>query len=354
MAGKILTRLRVTRRGRSILMLPAWVLLASQIAQSAPSAQAACERVSGSWSFGDHAEKDKDLSGAACAPDGRCLLVSDEDRKAWWFRIDRRDASAPRLVADKPFDLPKQGGDEADAEAAAFDRGWFYAIGSHGTSRRGNEFQKSRYAVYRIAWRDGRLGEWEASRSLSEVLSKIPGIAENFCLGKSDASCKSLQDGGVNIEGLAVRDGAMYIGFRAPAPGGRAFVVRVNAREVFAGGSVTVAANPPPRVDLGKDRGEWGERDLGIRDMAAVSDGLLILAGPSLPEGDHESSGRVFRWAGQGDAATELCHLRIEQKGAKPEVLLKLGESESEYRVLIMHDGVAGGAPVEYRVRKSP
>jgi hypothetical protein len=354
MTGKILAFLSVRARGRSVSILPAWLLLASQIAQSAPPAQAACERVAGSWSFVDHAEKNKDLSGAACAPDGGCLLVSDEDRKAWWFRIDRRDASAPRLVADKPFDLPKQGGDEADAEAAAFDQGWFYAIGSHGTSRRGNEFQKSRYAVYRIAWKDGRLGEWKASRSLSEVLSKMPGIAENFCLGRSDGPCKSLEDGGANIEGLAVRDGAMYIGFRAPAPGGRAFVVQVNVREIIEGGPVTVTPNPPPRVNLGIDRGEWGERDLGIRDMAAVSDGFLILAGPSLPEGNHESSGRVFRWAGRGEAATELCQIRIEQQGAKPEVLLKLGESKSEYRLLIIHDGVPGGAPVEYRVRKSP
>src|SRR3954453_12455619 len=109
MAGKIPTRLRVAGRGRSISMLPAWLLLASQIAQSAPPAEAACERVAGSWSFVDHAGNNKDLSGAACAPDGKCLLVSDEDRKAWWFRIERRDSSAPRLVADKPFDLPKQG-----------------------------------------------------------------------------------------------------------------------------------------------------------------------------------------------------------------------------------------------------
>ena len=42
------------------------------------------------------------------------------------------------------------GDDEADAEGAAFDSGHFYAIGSHGTSRRKKEFQASRYSVYRI------------------------------------------------------------------------------------------------------------------------------------------------------------------------------------------------------------
>ena len=105
-------------------------------------------------------------------------------------------------------------------------------------------------------------------------------------------------------------------------------------------------------VDLGTERGPWGERELGVRDLATVSDGLLILAGPSLPEGDFESSGRIFRWSPERQTATELCHIQIERPGAKPEVLLKLSESEAEYRLLVIHDGVAGGAPVEYRVRK--
>jgi hypothetical protein len=33
-------------------------------------------------------------------------------------------------------------------------------------------------------------------------------------------------------------------------------------------------------------------------------------------------------------------------------VLLKLSETEAEYRLLVLSDGVAGGAPVEYRVAK--
>ena len=92
----------------------------------------------------------------------------------------------------------------------------------------------------------------------------------------------------------------MYIGFRAPAPGGRAFVVPVNAKAAFEGGSVTSKDKEPVRVNLG-GRGAWGERDLGIRDLAAVSDGLLILAGPALLEGKFESSGRIFHWKFQNE-----------------------------------------------------
>jgi hypothetical protein len=36
----------------------------------------------------------------------------------------------------------------------------------------------------------------------------------------------------------------------------------------------------------------------------------------------------------------------------KPEVLLVIGEMPTAYRVLIMSDGVAGGSPTEFELRK--
>ena len=48
------------------------------------------------------------------------------------------------------------------------------------------------------------------------------------------------------------------------------------------------------------------------------------------------------------EAATELCQIKIEREKAKPEVLLKLGESGSEYRLLVIHDNVSGGAQVKF------
>src|SRR4051812_47274772 len=98
---------------------------------------------------------------------------------------------------------------------------------------------------------------------------------------KADAaSCQSLQEGGANIEGLAARGGNLYVGFRAPSVGGRAFVVRVAEKAVFGPAAPELQVL---RANLGQDA---SGRDLGIRDIAAVADGFLILAGPSLPEGD--------------------------------------------------------------------
>src|ERR1051325_3873292 len=101
-----------------------------------------------SWTVTGDADSDTDISGAACAPDGRCLLVSDEKRRAWFFRLDETHPAVPKLIIGDRIKLnPVNGDDEADAEGAAFDSGHFYVIGSHGTSRRKKEFQASRYSV---------------------------------------------------------------------------------------------------------------------------------------------------------------------------------------------------------------
>src|SRR5690242_43458 len=91
------------------------------------------------WTVVGDAASDTDLSGAACAPSGQCLLVSDEKRRAWFFTKDETTRGAPKMtVGDRLSLKPATGEDEADAEGAAFDNGHFYAIGSHGTSRHKN------------------------------------------------------------------------------------------------------------------------------------------------------------------------------------------------------------------------
>ena len=137
----------------------------------------------------------------------------------------------------------------------------------------------------------------------------------------------------------------MFIGLRAPAPQGDAFVVRIAEQAIFGqdAGQPTVF-----RVRLGQDD---QKRDLGIRDLATVSDGFLILAGPSLPEGDDAvGGGAVFHWPGGTEPVRRLQDAGLRAVGVKPEGLLVLGEDASAYRVLVLHDGPPGGAPTEYRI----
>jgi len=187
----------------------------------------------------------------------------------------------------------------------------------------------------------------QASAALAPLLASIPGISEHFCTKAQARSCQPLQEGGANIEGLAARNGNLYIGFRAPSPGGKAFIVRLAERALFGQAGPELQTL---RIDLGQD--ESG-RDLGIRDIATVDDGFLILAGPSLPEGDDAvGSGKIFHWR-EGDPRPRLLReLTVKDKGAKPEVLLPIGETAAGYRALVMCDGVKGGSPVEYQLRR--
>ena len=296
------------------------------------------------WVTVGEAADDTNLSGAACSPDGRCLLVSDEKRRSWFFALDDKGRAKPRIVVGEQLKLkPATGGDEADAEGAAFDGDRFYVIGSHGASRRSGKFEASRYSTYRI----GAGGNVKASNALAAIIAGVPGIAEHFCVGATASGCQSLQDGGANIEGLAARNGQLYVGFRAPAPGGKAFILRIAEKALFGHADPKLGVF---RVELGRD---VVGRDLGVRDIAAVAGGFLILAGPSLPEGDEAvGSGRVFFWREGDEPARLLREFSVKDKGIKPEVLLILGEDPMAYRAMVMCDGIAGGSPTEYRLPK--
>lgn len=319
-------------------------LLLAGVSLEAEAADCTVDPDARPWAVVGDATSDTDLSGAACAPNGQCLLVSDEKRRAWFFRMDEPIPGAPKIIVGERVKLkPAAGEDEADAEGAAFDNGHFYVIGSHGTSRYKNEFQASRFSAYRIKL-DGSV---QASGALARLLPGVPGIGEHLCAKEQAGSCESLQHGGANIEGLAARGGNLYVGFRAPSPGGNAFILRVAEEAVFGSAA---PASQTFRVNLGQDD---AGRDLGIRDISPVADGFLILAGPALPEGDNAvGSGKIFYW-GENDTAPRLLReLTVKEKGIKPEVLLTLSETASSFRVLVMCDGGDGGSPAEYRIRR--
>ena len=89
---------------------------------------------------------------------------------------------------------------------------------------------------------------------------------------------------GVNIEGMAVQDGRLFFGFRGPVAKDGAKILSVDAKALFEGGD----ADPKLfTVALGKGR--------SVRDLLAVSDGILVLAGPDDDEREREA--RLHRLA---------------------------------------------------------
>ncbi|TXN58082.1 DUF3616 domain-containing protein, partial [Methylobacterium sp. WL18] len=131
-------------------------------------------------------------------------------------------------------------------------------------------------------------------------------------------------------------------GLRGPVlADGSAAIVSVPLAGRFDGkpGAGTLAT-----VALGPD--SHGQKR-GVRDLVAVPDGFLILAGPMHdPEGGAVAAGdyTVFAWDGTG-APRKRLDLPGYAKKEKPEALLPLDATADGHRVLVFFDGPKEGAP---------
>jgi hypothetical protein len=307
----------------------------------------------------------KDISAIACAtPAGAaaraCLLVSDGVRHARLVTVaaDAIMLGAPITLAAKEDETGART-KEVDAEGAAFvragERGYYYVTGSHGASRGSGSYQSARFGLFRIpvdpATGQPAFGGFDAPRPapevartgvLERVIAAVPELAPSAC--RRDGPCVGLDAGGVNIEGLAAKDGDLYFGLRAPTVDGRAFVLRLPAEGLFDPAAAPALRPAVLRVRLGAH--------FGIRDLVAVAGGFLILAGLDVTEQPGLSyPSAVHFWDGVGEATRLLAVLASAHPMAKAEGLLVLADAPGEdYRLLVVFDSAAGGAPAEYRV----
>lgn len=280
------------------------------------------------------------LSGAACVPTApkfiSCLIANDEKKYAQFFSIDGTTISPQKLIRLSDADK------DPDAEAVAYADGYFYVTGSHGRSRKKNNANDSSYVVFRFpvdpatgappfAVTEKKVVGVDASMRLREAIRTGADIKDYYD--------KPLAQGGVNIEGIAVKAGRMHLGLRGPSSGNKAFVISVDAAAVFTENSDLKSVVTPLELGL----------NTGIRDLATVSDGILVLAGPTRSEAVPYS---VWLWDGVSGNAKPLATLDLGgiDKNGKAEVLLLLAEETSEYRVLVMFDGIENGGPASFRV----
>lgn len=291
----------------------------------------------------------ENISGAACyrvnGARKSCLLASDEadsGKYARFFAIDDHTIVPGPTITLLPKKRHGQKMKETDVEGVSFAEGSYYLIGSHGLSKKAAEFQLSRFFVYRFRVDSGTgmpgfpfggespAQEVERSDHLRAVIAatpKLQGYAE-----------KPLDEHGVNIEGLAVRGDRLFLGFRGPVINGKAQVMSVNIDAAFGSAPASPQVFP---ISLGDG--------MGVRDLVTVADGFLVLSGP---EADELGEADLFFWDGRSAAPARLGMLGGVPDGAKPEAVLVLAEDMEAYRLLIMSDGIPGGAPTEYRVSK--
>jgi hypothetical protein len=225
---------------------------------------------------------------------------------------------------------------EIDMEGAASDSQHVYIVGSHSIRRtrldEDGNYKKNRkrltrvrphaesYHLYRLTLSDsGALIEKE-SIDLREILQSDEVLGPFFTVpGKEN---------GIDIEGVAVKDGRLFVGFRGPV----------------------LRGNLVPVISLHFDRPEeyvlkfvqLGGR--GIRDLVAVEDGFLILAGPV---GDGDGSYQFYRWNGEDCVPGRqelLCSIEAIGQlevapGDKPEGVAVLSENAHAWQLLIVSDG---------------
>jgi len=311
-----------------------------QPAQSSDPGADATGRVAfvGSYSFRGAVLEDKDLSGIACISPTRCLIGADESAAVQVVALSRESRTLSVLGAISL--LPS--GEEIDIEGIAAGGDCYYIVGSHGVAKKSGQRQAKRYTICRIKVDPTSgmpLDNAVPLASLTPILEADPILRPYFA--------RPLQQKGVNIEGLAIRQGHLFVGLRNPNLDGNAFVLEVEAGAVFSG--VSRPAYTLHKLMLGEG--------LGIRELVAAREGFLIIAGnagsePSdvyrQAEDYEERRGyELFRWDG-GGAVEKIGP--IPNPPGKAEAMTILQEGPDYTEVLVLFDGAKRGAPSVYRL----
>lgn len=303
-----------------------------------------------------NADARENISGFVCAPNAPdfCLVVADEGDQAAFVSV--REGKLESIGA--PFALPVAS-NEFDAEGAATDGGFFYIVGSHSVKRKSCKDHPANRVVLRFGVDSARRppSAIQSSPELWKIIEGLPEFAGHAgpgaCLGDDRPERRPDLEGrqGVNIEGVAAKDGRLYFGFRGPAIGGEALIVGVDANALFDHGD---SAPSVGRMQVGKKR--------AIRDLTIAGDALLALVGPDDDEKCRSYS--IFRIEKpyQGDMrASELAVLDLDEapqdkdgNRIKPEAMTLLGMTPERYRLLVLSDGGENGGPLVFDIPRKP
>jgi hypothetical protein len=283
------------------------------------------------------------LSGAVVVGD-YLVIGADEGHKLQVLERTPK-GHAWRLKADVALARDKQ---EIDIEAITYGDGYLYVVGSHSYRRRRMkpdlsvrknrerlltvESQASRNRLYRVAFDagGGRIGSMDRI-DLSKRLAKDPLLHPFVGLPS--------KENGIDIEGIAYRDGLLHLGFRGP-------VLRDNFVPVMV-----FPFKHPKRYSLRFVR--LGGQ--GIRDFVALDDGFLIVSGPV---NDGPGPYQLWWWDGQCQIpgrereTRDTCLLGeiSTPGGAKAEGLSLLGRDGDLAEVLLVYETSTTAQAVRMRV----
>ncbi len=237
---------------------------------------------------------------------------------------------------------------EIDVEGITAIANTYYVTGSHGLAKKTGFYQKTRHLCFRFDAdpKTGRQISPPEQSSLRDIFSNDPVLKPFYKA--------TLQQRGVNIEGLAARNGKLYFGLRSPNLKGSAHVIEIAPDELFS--KKTKKSYTLKTVEL--------RTALGIRDIAAVQDGFLIIAGNSgsapgkevntkiAADFDSDRPYYLFFWDGD-DKSQYLGEIQRDNKDHKLEALLIIQETDRIIKFLTLADSAPAGNPVAWQIRKT-
>ncbi|MDJ0806050.1 MAG: DUF3616 domain-containing protein [Gammaproteobacteria bacterium] len=287
-------------------------------------------------------EEDQDLSGLVIVDD--FLLVGSDEGHAIQLLV-RQQENVWRIQSSIRLSDAR---DETDLEALCFAQDYLYAVGSHSRRRRVCKLdykakknlkrltkvdrQKSRERLYRIPF-DRQHGTFGTPKSISLMkLLRADPVMRRFVKIPS-------KENGVDIEGLAIANGCLYLGFRGP-------VLRSNLVPVWSLEFESPHKYQQLFVDL---------KGQGIRDMVTINAGFLILSGPV---NDMPGVFQLWYWDGQDQLPAidreyqpAKCLGEIDAvDGAKAEGLAIMSQGMNSVDLLVMYDSIAKGGCALFRV----
>ena len=306
-----------------------------------------------SWVIEGPLEEQADLS--AIAISGSALLVGSDEGTMVQVAVPQ-PADTTRFTVRPDLDMVMlQSKTELDIESIARvkDTNVYYVSGSHSLKRRLLEpdapkennlrslqeivFEPSRFHIFRIEV-DPITHALKSKRSIGlfQVIARDP-VLRRFAQIPS-------KENGIDIEGIASKgkDGnTLYLGFRSP-------VLRDNLVPIMVLPFDQPSDYKLIYIDL---------KGYGIRELVKVKKGFLIIAGPP---GSATGPFYVYFWDGDDgipDKGKRKSRLRLlgalpTPAGAKAEGMVVLKESDTQYDVAVVYDGITGGAPARFLITK--
>ena len=326
----------------------AWGLLSVSwliVVMTSPLAWSAELTSLGQVTFTGHIAHDKDVS-AICTTGEFLVIAADEGALV---QVLKREGEHYAVLRDVVLDTS---GKELDIEGLACDGNSVYAVGSHSwkrdTIKADKSYTKNRAAIINIQPEPSRDQVFRFTVDTEGQASPIEKTSLRAMLDHDEIfhtfSHVPSKENGIDIEGIATRAQRLYVGFRGP-------VLRDNYVPVVSFPFTNPVAQSTLLFVTLDGR--------GIRDLAAVEGGFLVLAGPV---GDGPGSYQVYFWDGQDclpgtrdTGQVGQCTLLGEVPAvgeAKAEGITVVAEDDARYEVLIVFDGLKNGGATRFRLPK--